>query len=441
VTWNNNAVDGGPVRSGVNGYHVYRDGLRVGFRQKQATPPGANETFDDSFGLAPGFTYRYTVTAVDHAGFESAPSAPFDFTVPGDCSSVVTLGDRPTLVYKVYFSDTSAPTGISPASLDETLFGGPGVARSMRDFFLEASYGSATFHRASASPVSWQMLPGDTATYCTPACNHGMIAADAIDATGVTPAPGDVTLFFVAGVQNSSKAGPGSVVFGVDGADSADAMMALIAHEVSHSFERRHAGSWICPGYTKGPGPNVANIHFGCIANGYGDSVSPLGSGTIRHQPAFTKRVMGFLGVFNSQTATGDGVYTIGRLEDAAGYAVQDFRVPARTDSASPHFLKAPFYALEYRTLTGYDGPLGDSTADPAGFEGVLIRLVPSTRQYGDTNTFLLPHKMLQPVAGADVFYDETRGIGIQLLTADGLNATVQVCGFTQVCPPEIIGN
>ena len=82
---------------GVTGYRVFRDGAEVG----ASVPP----TFED-MGLAPNTTYRYTVTAHDAVGNESAPSA----------EAVITTLEPPPLgqgIEAAYGHDAGAGT-VSP---------------------------------------------------------------------------------------------------------------------------------------------------------------------------------------------------------------------------------------------------------------------------------------------------------------------------------------
>jgi len=67
------SVDSG--NSGLKGYDLYRDGLRV----TQVLSP-ATSTSDT--GLAPMTSYRYAVSAIDNAGNESLPSVPVTVTTP-----------------------------------------------------------------------------------------------------------------------------------------------------------------------------------------------------------------------------------------------------------------------------------------------------------------------------------------------------------------------
>lgn len=68
---------------GAAGYHVYREAARV-------TPAPVAGTSHTDTGLAPATTYRWTVTAVDGDGRESAPSAPATGTTTGSAAACFT---------------------------------------------------------------------------------------------------------------------------------------------------------------------------------------------------------------------------------------------------------------------------------------------------------------------------------------------------------------
>jgi chitodextrinase len=77
--WSASTDSGG---SGLRGYDVYRDGVKV-----TATPVTTTSYVDS--GRSPGTSYSYTVRAVDNAGNQSGPSAVLTATTSGcsgDCS-------------------------------------------------------------------------------------------------------------------------------------------------------------------------------------------------------------------------------------------------------------------------------------------------------------------------------------------------------------------
>jgi hypothetical protein len=406
--------------SGIRAYRVYRDGELVN--------EGTVSQFHDA--LAPGRGYRYTVTAVDHAGNESLASQSFDFATPEECALNIVLGDRPVIVYGAVPAD-HAPPPYSMADLSAALFGD--AAGTLRDFFRETSYGRATFHAAAAT--GFWILPHDTAHYCQsvdPAtgngsdCDEGALISDVVAASGITPAPGDVTLYLIKGVSGQYQQG-NRIWMRPPQALPLQLWRGPAVHEFSHLFHWRHAWKWTCP--TGVPGPDVNDLHAGCNTPVSDDPYSPLAQNMVfRHHPAYTKRVMGFLGPDSTATATVDGDYTIGALEDP-GEATKDFRIPVR-DPSDARFYKPPFYTVEYRAQQGYAGSAGSA------LDGLVIRIVPATSQGVDSLAFFVKEISLAP--GASIFHDPYNDLGVRLLSIDGKKATVRVCGIgANPCPPD----
>jgi len=92
------SVDSGT--SGLKGYDLYRDGLRVA----QVLSP-ATSTSDA--GLAPMTSYGYSVSAIDNAGNESLPSVPVMVTTP-PCPTSTTV--PPTTTTSTSTTTTTTPT-------------------------------------------------------------------------------------------------------------------------------------------------------------------------------------------------------------------------------------------------------------------------------------------------------------------------------------------
>ncbi|TMA43626.1 MAG: hypothetical protein E6J83_09970, partial [Deltaproteobacteria bacterium] len=92
------SVDSG--NSGLKGYDLYRDGLRV----TQVPSPA---TFTSDTGLSPMTSYRYSVSAIDNAGNESLPSVPVTVTTPA-CPTSTT--EPPTTTTSTSTTTTTMPT-------------------------------------------------------------------------------------------------------------------------------------------------------------------------------------------------------------------------------------------------------------------------------------------------------------------------------------------
>jgi hypothetical protein len=439
LTWNNDASDAGFVTTGVRGYNVYRDDEWLYF--KTPVPVSGPLLQEDRFGLVPGQTYTYSIKTIDNAGFESASATSgVPITIPADCRKRAPGGDRSIDVLGVRFPDQAAAPLFTMAEIENKLFANvsdPREASSARSFFLEASYGRATFHKQTVS--GYYTLPHPTSYYgCTilPTgegvnCNTNAIVQDALAVSGLVPT-GNLLMVLSSG-STDSKYGANIIRLNPN-RGTLDAFLQTAAHELSHSFGVEHSTNWDCPGYF-GAGPDVTDLQFGC--NGpaaTGDAYSVLGVGNLRHHPAFAKRLMGFLTSAQTNSVTVDGTYTIGRLEDTMGSTVKELSLGTIEDYSS-NFTKGPLYSVEYRTKTGYDGNK-NYAGGTAPFDGVLVHLVPHRFHGADANTYLVAK--LLPASGANIFYDPVTELGVKLNSTDGLNANVSVCGIhNSVCPPE----
>lgn len=110
LTWNRSIDTGG---SGISGYKVYRGGALI---SGGAIP---NPAFDDS-GLAYNTNLSYTVTAIDGASHESAPTAAFNITTDRE----LLIQDNFNRLDGALVSPWTASIG-SPAFGDGVNYGGP----------------------------------------------------------------------------------------------------------------------------------------------------------------------------------------------------------------------------------------------------------------------------------------------------------------------------
>jgi hypothetical protein len=441
LTWNNDASDAGFVTSGVKGYNVYRDDEWLYF--KTPLPVSGPLVQEDRFGLVPGQTYTYSIKTIDNAGFESASATSVSIAIPADCGHHAPRGDRSIDVIGVRFPDQTAAPLYTMAQIENKLFAtiaDPREGTSARSFFLEASYGRATFHKQTVSS-GYYTLPHPT-TYmpyhCVMSvtgevghCDTNAIIQDALAVSGLVRT-GNILMVLSSGSTDSDH---GATFLRTNpNRETLDVFLQTVVHELSHSFGVEHSADWECPGYFAA-GPDVTDLQFGSdIPAETGDGYSVLGVANLRHYPAFTKRLMAFLSPSATNTVTVDGTYTIGRLEDTMGSTVKELSLGTVEDYSS-NFTKGPLYSVEYRTRTGYDG---NKTAGggSAPFDGVLVHLVPHRFHGAEANTYLVAK--LLPASGANIFYDPVTELGVKLNSTDGLNANVSVCGIHgAVCPPE----
>ncbi|MGZ4609868.1 MAG: fibronectin type III domain-containing protein [Actinomycetes bacterium] len=221
LSWSANAA-----ADGVTGYNVYRNGALA--------PGGANvsgTSFTDT-GLAPATTYRYTVTAVDAAGNESAPSNSAD-AVTGAGGSIVTVApladatiDPATSTPSVSRLKVDASSPVNDALLKFTVPSGCTVAAAS----LQLTVGSGStdvsghggdFYPTSAADanagwseatVTWASAPAKDTSVAPVVL--GAVTAGAtytLDVTRLVPATGTFT------IRGTSTSGDGAGYFSKEG--------------------------------------------------------------------------------------------------------------------------------------------------------------------------------------------------------------------------------
>jgi hypothetical protein len=194
----------------------------------------------------------------------------------------------------------------------------------------------------------------------------------------------------------------------------------VLAHEIGHDFNavQHAAGLDICSTYPVGTNLfNLANTP--CFLGRYTDGYDTMAAGNSYHFNMFIKERMGFLQPSNILVVTNDGEYALHRAETPTN-AVQMIKLPL-TDEM--------FYFLEYRTMTGFDGP---GTPVPGGapgpIDGVLIHLRPSKFPGTDADT-IRPRLTLNP---GTPFVDPYRNMLIEVTQKLGSHVKVRITGLGQ---------
>ena len=201
--------------------------------------------------------------------------------------------------------------------------------------------------------------------------------------------------------------------------------LAVVAHELGHTFGGYHSHSLECPNAVLG-GTNCQEVE-------YGDRFDIMGHYTTGHFNAFQKERFGWLNYGVSQpitTVTSSGDYTITPYETGVG--AKALKILMSIDPVSG--AKTWFY-VEYRQLLGFDSVL---SVYPASTMGVLIH----TGMEGDGNSsFLLntnPQDTTLGTAALQVgqnFFDSGSGVSITLTSVDANGAKVNVqVGTTTGC-------
>jgi hypothetical protein len=436
LKWDGPRRDSEPNPSGLRGFNVYRDQRLL---EHVPVRDEGGYTFHDSFGHVLNRRYVYAVRTVDREGLESAGASGV-FLTPPDCRPFVPHGVRTVEVIGIHLPGTPEPSRTVRDMITPLFFPRQPRDASLGRYFSEASYGRTSFRLGSYH--GWYTLPGDAGTYCNEVqpdgsgygCNEQKMEDAARLLGHLPPSTADVLLLIVSGSHNQRTSG---TVVQLVPKETDDAFLGVAAHEFSHTFGPEHSGSWEVPGYPAA-GPDVEDLGFGIgylrsgVSLQEGDPYSPLGIGHLSHLPAYLKQIMGFLDSENAETARRSGEYEIGRLEDLEGSRVKELRVPLAEIPGAGGAGKAPYYSNEYRTPRGYDAR-GGGRGEP--FEGLLIRIVPEQPEIATSDTYFVAQVKRGDTPA--VFYDPFRKIGVALVSADGTNARVRVCGIDDECLPE----
>lgn len=193
------AWDAATDNVGVTGYAVYRDGTAVG------TTDGPSFTDD---GLVAGATYSYTVTALDAAGNESAPSTALVVTAPDPAAPSAPTNLRTTAVsasaVTLAWDAATDDVGVTGYTLyrdgalvgttDQTTLTDPGVLNG-RSYSYSVTASDGDGNESAPSTVLVVATP-DTAAPTTPGSLHS---------TAVTPT--SVTLTWSAATDNVGVTG------------------------------------------------------------------------------------------------------------------------------------------------------------------------------------------------------------------------------------------
>jgi hypothetical protein len=433
----------------VGSYQLYRNGTLV---SKSDTRGDVSDQRiqDNGYGSLADAEHAYQVSAMDTAGNESPLSE--TLTVKHDCRYWPILSEKANGihvgVYGVTFSDY--PTALSPfLDVSQSVFkyvykGGPNmgepVGPSLEHYLEEISFGRLSLNQ-TFSTNGWVHLDKPRSEYCTlssggtnwRACESSRIMNDVHEVLG-TPRPDDVdiNLLFLAGTGESVGGGG---IANIRGDYPVKDSLPDITHEFLHTLNLVHASQWWCRGYTNDTndaGYDVEDPGFGCFLGRYGDPYNVMGSANIFHISMYFKMQLGLVdreNVVFSQLL-GDGSYELTAVERPAESGEKHLLlIPLNPEKPE----LPPFYSVEYRTPTGYNGEWGqqwgDRTASTDPINGVIVRLIPHKFVGVDGDELFV--KAL--TADNPVFQDTYTGIRIEL-TATGDLQTPSVVNVSRNC-------
>lgn len=328
----------------------YRDGVFIDEGQFSRE----HVTKNWSAGLLPGARHVVEATVVDADGYESPRSRPVALTVPS-CKGGLADGDVRILVALVSFAEAEAPI-FSREDIADRWFGS-GV--SAHAYFKEVSYGATN---VTGEVTEWLQLGRTAQDYCTTFnakgialatdCERRQITAEAAELAAPALNPDDFDAFaIVVNGMTEAIAGTKNMHFGATEVYSSSG---AFIHELGHVLGLAHAGDWRC----EGPfvGQDLSDLRAGgCDAYRYGDVYDPMGD-SIRHFNALSKLRLGYIGWEHfAEVAAPIYVQDLPLVQelDLDPIEVAEGQTYAARVSLE-HGSKA-FYAVEYRTPTGFD--------------------------------------------------------------------------------------
>jgi hypothetical protein len=313
---------------------------------------------------------------------------------------------------------------VSQAELD--LLGTGASDGSVKQWFLEASYGRQDISGAVAGGLSYDMN----------GCNYSNLASGlrsaANAALGITPQ--HYLWFFLTNNNSCSWSGLASVGSAMTPARdtwyNASSSCTVLVQEPAHNFGMQHSSSLRCGSSA------FANDPSDCTHDEYGDRHDPMGGGCW-HTNAWQKGYQGWFGGCNSVRVNQSGTFTVHPIEvECNGIQVLQIPMPVtnRTIPRSggggqPSNDPVQFYYLELRTRTGFDQP---NTAYPT----VLVRVGPDYRSRTQTglHTWLLDmqpsstgQNSFQGLGAGQSFTDPAGGVSFSVQSIDSTKASIQV--------------
>lgn len=341
--------------------------------------------------------------------------------LPAHAATTTTVGEHPTLVLLVNYSDRPVQTMTREAA-HAMVFG------EANDALWEYSYGRFTL---TGDVAGWFTVP-----VASTVCNPQLVAQEADKAA--TAAGVDLSKY-----QHKIYLAPGNVCQGTgyNGGITLPTRTNLfndtiktenVVHEFGHNLGLSHAQSLDCGAVTLNPDATA------CDVNSYGDSADVMGNGHLSQFSAAQKEKLGWLTASGTQqvkTVTASGRYRIERLEDGSG--IKALKIAREMEQFSGAM---NYYFVEYRQPIGHDAPLasvGNLT------KGVLVHIggVNQSTRLLDTT----PGS--QSTSGSDIrdgaleagrsYRDDVANVTISVVSTDTTGATIDVTIGTAVPPPS----
>ncbi|MCE9679002.1 Ig-like domain-containing protein [Shewanella sp. AS1] len=320
-------------------------------------------------------------------------------------NSITVTGDRSVLVMLVKFENSLSDY----ASVEEA---NDLVFNQGNEFYLENSNGKVSL---SGDTIGYLTVPLDKNNCDTTAIGNqaDILARD----QGFEPNDYDHVMYVIQASLGCRWSGQGTVAGYPGRTWIKNFQIKTVVHELGHNLGLHHSHSKDC-------GESVSEGT--CIVADYGDIYDAMGGADEgAHFNAFQKERLGWL---NNQvtTVTNDQVITLDAYESTDSNSTLAAKIYLGNDANG----NARYYYLEYRTPTGFNTFLFDKYANLT--DSIILR-------EGTENTpgssYLLDSTPMSTssdwsdstIKVGQTFYDADNGVTIELLAADGYQATVGI--------------
>ena len=355
-------------------------------------------------------------------------SAPTQSTVLPD-----TFGEQRTAVILIQYENDDEMPPWTVKEVRDLVFG------EVSDFFMENSYGQTWL---SGDIYGWMRVPVVNTGNCEMA--EGREAAE----TMLTDSGVDIFAYRRLVYVFASPSCAGIAGFGSVGGNPSKMSINswfqtnVLVHEMGHNFGLRHSHSLDC---------DNATLADDCKHWEYGDSMCSMGDPQYAyHFNAVQKEFLGWLNYDVSPSiieVTRDGTYTVGAYEAQNGIP-KALKIPKSID---PNTGKKTWYFIEYRQPIGFDTPLEDlsfRTFRGDITHGVEVHLGETDNTQSSYLLHMKPLSLFREIYGyidwtdpalsiGQTYTDEKAGVTIEAISADGIEAVVQVSFQAPTCAPK----
>jgi hypothetical protein len=315
--------------------------------------------------------------------------------------------------------DIGGGINLTKDEAQKRLFGTNPGDKSVKQYYIEGSYGTQDITGEILGPLSYPMTGCDT---------RGL-------ASTLKPMLGmyDHYLWYM-GSRTSACSFSGLAESGLPSKPQNDtwyngsANCVVLVQEPGHNFGMMHSSSMTCGTASFADDPDSA-----CMHNEYGDRYDPMG-GSCNHMNAWQKVFEGWLQKCNGITVNSSGMYTLQPLEVACdGPQVLKIPMPkvrpfGRAGGGGlPTVENIGFYFLELRTARGFDDTIRSSPT-------VLVHVAEDFHDRTDRgrHTWILDMdptttRTIDGLGMGKSFTDPAGGTSFQVMAITADSATIQV--------------